>query len=750
MSDDQFPPLRVREQDSSPNAIPVFEIVVSNGTLTQLGPGRIALATGPGGGGFASTATTISTTYPLSGGGDLSTNRTFTVDTAFFVNTGFTITTNLPLSGGGNLSANRTLSIVTATATTTGALSNVDWATFNAKTDTSRTISTTLPLSGGGDLSANRTLTIVTATATTSGALAAADFANFVAKVNTNRLISTTYPLSGGGDLSADRTHTIDTAFLVTSGFTITTNLPLSGGGNLSANRTFSIVTANATTTGAISSVDWSNFNVKVNTNTTISTTLPLSGGGDLSANRTFSIVTATATTAGALAAADFANFNAKVNTNRTISTTYPLSGGGDLSANRTFTVDTAFLVGTGFTITTTLPLSGGGNLSANRTFSIVTANANTTGAILNTDWANFNAKTNTNTTISTTYPLAGGGDLSANRTYTVDTAFLVNTGRNINTGTGLSGGGNLSADRTISLAVPVAVSSGGTGAQTFTAFGILYGSGNTVISVTAAPNSGQILVGSGPNMPPRFFGPGSDGQMIVAQSSALGGFIFVNTSAAGGAGSITVPLIVSSGGTGQQTLTNRGIIIGSGTTAVESLSALAQGQLVVGSSTVLAPKILNIGSEGQTLTVQSGQALGIYWANPLIIVGTPSNTSVNGMQSTFVAGSTLTFGQPVYFGTDAKAYIAAASGVSTFPAFGLTAQSSINTGSAGLILLHGFAQNTSWTWVTGSALYMSVTAGVMTQTQPVGTNNVIQVLGFATTATYIYFAPELDMMTHI
>ena len=48
MSSEQLPPLRMREADGSPNVIPVYEIVVSNATLTNLGGGRVGLATGAG------------------------------------------------------------------------------------------------------------------------------------------------------------------------------------------------------------------------------------------------------------------------------------------------------------------------------------------------------------------------------------------------------------------------------------------------------------------------------------------------------------------------------------------------------------------------------------------------------------------------------------------------------------------------------------------------------------------------------
>ena len=46
-----------------------------------------------------------------------------------------TITPNAPLSGGGDLSANRTISISQSNATTDGYLSSTDWNTFNGKAD---------------------------------------------------------------------------------------------------------------------------------------------------------------------------------------------------------------------------------------------------------------------------------------------------------------------------------------------------------------------------------------------------------------------------------------------------------------------------------------------------------------------------------------------------------------------------------------------------------------------------------------
>lgn len=53
----------------------------------------------------------ISTTYPVQGGGNLSSDRTLTIDTLFLVNTGRTITASTGLTGGGNLSSDFNLSV---------------------------------------------------------------------------------------------------------------------------------------------------------------------------------------------------------------------------------------------------------------------------------------------------------------------------------------------------------------------------------------------------------------------------------------------------------------------------------------------------------------------------------------------------------------------------------------------------------------------------------------------------------------
>lgn len=115
-----------------------------------------------------------------------------TLDARYQASLGFTpvpdtrtISTTAPLTGGGNLTADRTLAIPQATGGVDGYLAAADFTIFNAKVSATRAINTTAPLTGGGDLSADRTLGIPKSTAAADGYLAAADFVTFSAGVQT-------------------------------------------------------------------------------------------------------------------------------------------------------------------------------------------------------------------------------------------------------------------------------------------------------------------------------------------------------------------------------------------------------------------------------------------------------------------------------------------------------------------------------------------------------------------------------------
>ena len=111
------------------------------------------------------------------------------------------ISTTSPLSGGGDLSADRTLSISQANGSTPGYLSSTDWTTFNNKISSTRLISTTSPLSGGGDLSADRTISISQADSGNSGYLSSTDWSTFNNKIGGSGTLNYTARFTGTNTL---------------------------------------------------------------------------------------------------------------------------------------------------------------------------------------------------------------------------------------------------------------------------------------------------------------------------------------------------------------------------------------------------------------------------------------------------------------------------------------------------------------------------------------------------------------------
>lgn len=136
-----------------------------------------------------------------------------------------TISTTAPLTGGGDLSADRTLAISDATTTTKGA---VELATDG------EAVANVVVQGNDSRLSNSRTPTAHASSHASIGSdpitIAESQVTNLVSdlsgKAPTSRSISTNAPLSGGGDLSADRTLSVATFSNVASGV-----VPASGGG---------------------------------------------------------------------------------------------------------------------------------------------------------------------------------------------------------------------------------------------------------------------------------------------------------------------------------------------------------------------------------------------------------------------------------------------------------------------------------------------------------------------------------------
>lgn len=109
---------------------------------------------------------------------------------------------------------------------------------------------------------------------------------------------------------------------------------------------------------------------------------------------------------------------------------------------------------------------------------------------------------------------------------------------------------------------------------------------------------------------------------------------------ATGGAVTVAGTLVVANGGTGATTLTDGGILLGSGTGAVTALAQATNGQLLIG-STGADPILATLASAGGTVTITNSAgginleaAASVSGANP---TATVSGTAVNGVATTFM-----------------------------------------------------------------------------------------------------------------
>jgi len=112
-------------------------------------------------------------------------------------------------------------------------------------------------------------------------------------------------------------------------------------------------------------------------------------------------------------------------------------------------------------------------------------------------------------------------------------------------------------------------------------------------------------------------------------------------------------------------------------------------------------------------------------------------------------AAVTLAFGEICYLNSSGKWALADASAVATARALAMAAEA-ITVDTAGDFLLLGFARDdTAWAWTVGGEIYLSETAGALTQTAPTTTDSVTQVMGIAIHADRMYFKPSSDIVVH-
>ena len=132
----------------------------------------------------------------------------------------------------------------------------------------------------------------------------------------------------------------------------------------------------------------------------------------------------------------------------------------------------------------------------------------------------------------------------------------------------------------------------------------MIYTTGSNTYAVTPLTSAGRALI---------------DDSDAAAQRTTLGlGSIATQASSSvsitGGKITGITDMAVADGGTGASTLTDGGILLGSGTGAITPMAVLAKGSIVVGDG-VTDPVALAVGTNGQVLTADSAEASGVKWA---------------------------------------------------------------------------------------------------------------------------------------
>lgn len=126
------------------------------------------------------------------------------------------------------------------------------------------------------------------------------------------------------------------------------------------------------------------------------------------------------------------------------------------------------------------------------------------------------------------------------------------------------------------------------------------------------------------------------------------------------------------------------------------------------------------------------------------------TDTTASGPKVTLTAGENLVFGDVGYLKSDGKVWKGDADDAAKTPVL-FFALGTINADASGSFALPGnMIRNDAWSWTVGGRIYLSQTAGGLTQTAPTATDTVTQVLGIAMSATRILFYPSIDYITHI
>ena len=123
------------------------------------------------------------------------------------------------------------------------------------------------------------------------------------------------------------------------------------------------------------------------------------------------------------------------------------------------------------------------------------------------------------------------------------------------------------------------------------------------------------------------------------------------------------------------------------------------------------------------------------------------------GIIMTFKAGSNITPFSPVYLHTDDEVHECNAGDIATMPCIGVSINhtATITDGNDVEVMLLGLIRDESFTdfGTNGAPLFCSTSAGVMTNTAPTSTDDVVQIIGHSVGEKLVFVQPSLTYITH-
>lgn len=126
------------------------------------------------------------------------------------------------------------------------------------------------------------------------------------------------------------------------------------------------------------------------------------------------------------------------------------------------------------------------------------------------------------------------------------------------------------------------------------------------------------------------------------------------------------------------------------------------------------------------------------------------TNDTGSGILTVNTVGEDVDPGEICYMKSDGKYWLADADAVGSMPAK-VMAMAAISANASGKLLHMGYFRHDAWTWVLGDGeanlLWASVTPGAMSQTQPAGSGDQVQVVGYVVTADIVFFNPSYELV---